>query len=238
MTITALTQPPNRIRDLISLRQLGYDLTLDIRFEIIPVNFAQKDISYQAYIFICRFEGTMDDTPFGFRKCYAKGCPHNLCPHVAQAVMIANRYLARDYKRLRQAGIVPKEKFFRLEEMITGFDQAHARAAKEAAGGILTIHDFIRMAHEGQSIQVEVGVELISGVEHFGSQDIQQCFLMADFDITAFGAQSRFQRCVACYLSPEEEIEKPIAITTANDRLKLLYAEFEAAGIQYIPRFF
>ncbi|WDP92549.1 MAG: hypothetical protein HUN04_23630 [Desulfobacter sp.] len=238
MDTHTITHLPNRVSDLVNLKKLGGDLTIDPTFEIVPVNFAQGDCSYQAYIFLCRFEGLADQKPFSFRKCYAKGCPHNLCPHVAQAVMIANRYLKRDYKKLEAVGVPLQEKFFSLEEMVAGYDTAFEQASDEVTGGILTIHDYINMAKEGTAIRVETRVEIIPGVEHFAGRKNEQSFLMVDFDITAFGNKFRFQRCVACYGSRKEDEEKPFAVATGNERLKLLYAEFDAAGIDYNLCFF
>jgi hypothetical protein len=53
---------------------------------------------------------------YAFRKCYARGCPNNLCPHVSQAVMIANRYLQRDYRRMEDAGLKVEKNLFTLED--------------------------------------------------------------------------------------------------------------------------
>ena len=76
-------------------------------FEILPVDFQHRANPFSAHIFLCLYYGAIDGVTYAFRKCYARGCPNNLCPHVSQAVLIANRYLQRDYHKLKSAGLVP-----------------------------------------------------------------------------------------------------------------------------------
>ena len=85
--------PPNRITDLVTLKEQGFEVVCNPTFEILPVDFVHRDNKYQAFVFLCRFIGSINGQDYMFRKCYARGCPHNLCPHVSQAIMIANRYL-------------------------------------------------------------------------------------------------------------------------------------------------
>ena len=92
--------PPHRVTDLITFKNSGASVAARVSFEILPVDFAHRDNPFQAYIFLSRYAGDIDGRKYEFRKCYARGCPNNLCPHVSQAVMIANRYLQRDYRRL------------------------------------------------------------------------------------------------------------------------------------------
>ncbi|MGB9615967.1 MAG: hypothetical protein ACPL7J_01470 [Desulfomonilaceae bacterium] len=84
---------PARIDDIITLKKHGHSITCDTSFEINEIDFVHLDNEFQAVLFFCRFSGTVDGEPYQFRKCYASGCPQNLCPHVSQAVMIANRCL-------------------------------------------------------------------------------------------------------------------------------------------------
>jgi hypothetical protein len=237
MENTTITNSPKRITDLVNLKGLGQNLDIHLSFEIVPVNFAHESHEFQAYIFLCRYSGSINEKPFTFRKCYAKGCPHNLCPHVAQAVMIANRYLKRDYIRLMGAGIPINEIFFSLEDMVLkyeGLDQEK----NESTDGILTIHDYINIAKEGNSVEIQIDLENIPAVEHFANRKNEQTYLMADFSITTLGKSSSFQRCLACFQADNETEEKPFAIQTANDRLKLLFDEFDDAKIEYNPIFF
>ena len=229
--------PPKRITDLIKLKELGYFSEMKISFDIIPVSFVHKNYEFQAYVFFCKYSGAINDTAFAFRKCYAKGCPHNLCPHVSQAVMIANRYLKRDYKRLLDAGIFVEESFFNLEDMMVKYDDIDLKK-NETTGGILTIHDFINIAKEGNDVEIQVDLEIIPAVEHFAGQENKQTYLNVNFTITTLGKTSNFQRCLSCFVTDNEKKEKPIAITTANERLKNLFNEFDIAKIKYIPNFF
>ena len=228
---------PNRVTDLVDLKTNGYNLDIDLSFDIIPINFAHKAQEFQAYAFLCRYLGSVEKKAFAFRKCYAKGCPHNLCPHVAQAVMIANRYLKKDYKRMSDAGIELEEKLFSLEDMVAKYEEVD-QAKGESTGGILTIHDYINIAKEGNSVEIEIDLETIPAVEHFANEKNKQTYLTADFNITTLGRNSTFQRCFACFQTDKKDEEKPVAVSTANDRLKLLFQEFDDAKVQYKPCFF
>lgn len=145
-----LDPTPRRITDLVELKDRSSEVTIDPTFEILPVDFFHKDHQFQAYIFLCRYSGTVDGRAFRFRKCYARGCPHNLCPQVAQAVMVANHYLLRDFRRLQQAGITVPEKVFTLDEMVVQFEDL-----KETQGPLMTIPDFIALAKEGNAFSLE-----------------------------------------------------------------------------------
>ncbi len=233
---TIITEP-KRITDLIKLKQHGYDFALDLSFDIVPVNFAHQKSEFQAYVFICNFSGEIENKAFKFRKCYARGCPHNLCPHVAQAVMIANRYLKRDYKKLSDAGIIFEEKIFNLEDMVVKYEELDHKK-DDINRGILTIHDYINIAKEGNEVDVAISLEIIPAVEHFANHKNAQTFLMADFDITTLGDKGHFQRCFACFKTENEAEEKPVAIAIANKRFIDLFNEFDDAKIQYKPCFF
>jgi hypothetical protein len=237
MDDTTITNQPQRVTDLVHLKTSGHDIDLHMSFEIIPVNFAHDTHEFQAFIFLCRYSGSVNKTAFSFRKCYAKGCPHNLCPHVAQAVMIANRHLKRDYKKLLDAGLFIQETFFTLEDMVLKYEGLDPER-DELTGGILTIYDYINIANEGNAVDIRIELELISAVEHFANQKNEQTYLNADFDITTLGKKSQFQRCLACFQTQNEAGEKSIAIQTANNRLKILYNEFNTAKIAYQPILF
>jgi len=226
-------KPPNRITDLVVLKEKGIEVTCNPSFEILPVDFAHRDNQFQAFIFLCRFNGSIDGHEYMFRKCYARGCPHNLCPHVSQAVMIANRYLQRDYKKLEDVGVQVEKNLFTLEDMVIKFD-----SIKEEQGPLLTIHDYINIAKEGNEVAVEMELEFVTGVEHFANYKNQQVFLMVNFSITTLGKTHQIERCLACYEADKEQQEKPQKIDIANERLKILYNEFDQVSIKYEKRFF
>lgn len=227
-----MNNPPKRVTDLIELKQRGKKITCRTDFEILPVDFSHRANPFQAYIFLCNYTGTIGGKEFSFRKCYSRGCPHNLCPHVSQAVMIANRYLQRDYRRLEESGVDIERRMFTLEEMIVKFNGYH-----EAYGPILTIHDYINIAKEGNDVSVDIDLEYVPAVEHFVHYENKQTFLMVDFTVTTLGRSGRYERCLACYPTGEEE-EGRIAIGVANERLRLLYQEFDDASISYKKCFF
>jgi hypothetical protein len=224
---------PNRVGDLIALSQAGAAIDCRIAFEVIPVDFTHRNHAFQAYIFLCRYSGQVDGRTFTFRKCYARGCPNNLCPHVSQAVMIANRYLQRDYRRLKEAGLYMENRLFTLEDMMVKYDDAN-----KEYGAVMTIHDYINMAREGNAVSIEINPELVPAVEHFAGHRIAQVFLMADFVVSSLGQSSRIERCLACYPAEKEREEKNQAVTTANSRLEILYGQFDEAAVRYNKNFF
>jgi len=231
-TVTNI-QLPNRITDLVALKDQGLEVVCNPTFEILPVDFTQRDNKFQAFVFLCRFKGRVDGQQYMFRKCYARGCPHNLCPHVSQAVMIANRYLQRDYKKLEEVGVQVDKRLFTLEDMVVKFDEM-----QEAHSPLLAIHDYIDIAREGNPVAVAATLEYVTGVEHFANYKNQQVFLMVDFAITTLGKTHHYERCLACYEADRERQEKASKIDIANERLKLLYDEFDQASIKYKRRFF
>jgi hypothetical protein len=83
MNPAVMNNSPKRVTDLIELKQRGKVTTCRTEFEILPVDFAHRNNPFQAYIFLCRYTGTIDGKKFAFRKCYSRGCPHNLCSHVS-----------------------------------------------------------------------------------------------------------------------------------------------------------
>jgi hypothetical protein len=225
--------PPHRVTDLLAFKNSGASIAATVSFEILPVDFSHRDNPFQAYIFLSRYAGTIDGRDYAFRKCYARGCPNNLCPHVSQAVMIANRYLQRDYRRLEESGIAMEKRLFTLEEMMVKFDTAH-----EAYGSVMAIHDYINLAREGNEVSVDMTIEYVPAVEHFAGHKNAQIFLMAEFRITCLGKTSHIERCLACYPEEKETQEKSEMMKIANERLKLLYEEFERATVKHAKIFF
>ena len=225
--------PPGRITDLVELKKQGMNVTCRTVFEILPVEFAYRDNPFRAHIFVCIFNGTVNGHEYTFRKCYSRGCPNNLCPHVSQAVMIANRYLQRDYHRLEQIGIAVDMRLFSLEEMTVKFEYLHEDTAQA-----ITIYDFIADASDCPEVSVEPALEWVSAVEHFASQDSRTIFLMANFRIDCQGKITRYERCLACYPVESDHEERQKKITIANQRLKLLYEEFGQAAIRCEKRYF
>jgi len=224
--------PPHRITDLINSKTSGASVASRVSFEILPVDFAHRDNPFQAYIFLSRYAGDIDGREYEFRKCYARGCPNNLCPHVSQAVMIANRYLQRDYRRLENGGIPIEKRLFSLPDMLLKFENAH-----QMYGSVMAIHDYINLAREGNEVSVEIKLEYVPAVEHFAGHKNAQIFLITDFEITCLGKTSHIERCLACYPEKREE-EKSEKMGIANQRLKLLYEEFERASVKYGERFY
>ena len=228
-----VNDPPARVTDLVALFDRGRQITINTSFEILPVDFHHRNNPFEAYIFLCRYTGEVDGRKFRFRKCYARGCPHNLCPHVSQAVMIANRYLQRDYRRLQTAGLDIEQRLFTLEDMVVKYEALH-----EDQDSLLTLPDYINIAREDNAVAVSVALEYVDAVEHFASHKNAQTFLNGEFKVTALGRTSECQRCFACYPTDGGKSEKQHAIKTANARLTVLYEEFDQVSIDYEKRFF
>mgnify|MGYP003565554004 CR=1 FL=1 len=81
-------------------------------------------------------------------------------------------------------------------------------------------------------------MEFVTGVEHFANYQNQQVFLMVDFTVTTLGKTHHYERCLACYEAQKEQQEKSKGINIANERLRLLYKEFDQVAIKYEKRFF
>jgi len=223
----------HRVTDLVNLKKGGAQVTCRTSFDVILVEFQQRENPYRAHVFVCYFSGEVNGEHFAFRKCYARGCSHNLCPHVSQAVMIANRYLQRDYRTLQQAGIAVEERLFTLDEMIVKFPETQGDLSPT-----LTIEDYIYIAGEGNRTKVQVETALVQAVEHFSNYKKTQIFLTADFRVETLGKTHLVQRCFACYPIEREAKEKTTQVQVANQRLAALYRQFDEASIEYEQRFF
>ncbi len=197
------------------------------------MDFFHREQPFQAHVFLCRFTGEGDGEPYSFRKCHARGCSHHLCPHVSQAVMIANRYLLRDCRMLREAGVSVPEGLFTLEEMVAGF-----LGYQEKYEPTLTIEDYVHIAGDGNEVSVEISLEYVSAVEHFGNYDNPQTFLMVHFHVESLGRTHKFQRCFACYSTENEEEERKVQTLVANGRLQQLYQDFDRAGVKCERKYF
>jgi hypothetical protein len=234
METATIELAPRRISDLVDAKKAGAEVTLKTSFEILPADFHHKRSPFQAYIFLARYSGTIDANPFAFRKCYARGCPNNLCTHVSIAVQIANRYLQRDYHTLSSAGIHLEETLFSLDVMVVKFERLKREAPK-----ILTLHDLVAMAQAGRKIRLEIRLEILPAVEHFARHENAQTFLSGEFRaLTASGADYSCHRCFACYATHAAEAERSAAVKVANARLKIIYQEFDHCRIAYQRLFF
>jgi hypothetical protein len=224
---------PIRITDLVEFKSRGAAVTCSPALDIFPVDFSHRIHPFKAVVFLGRFSGTADGQQYAFRKCYARGCTHDLCPRVSQAVMIANRFLQRDYHRLEQSGIGIEPKLFTLEGSLV-----RLAALKEDPRKAMIMDDYIRMAQAGNLISVDVVLEYVPAIEHFEYHQNHQTFLMAEFTVTAQGETSACQRCLGCYRTENEPEERPRQIDVANDRLSLIYKEFDQSSIGYDKRLF
>ena len=224
---------PNRIRDLVAFKKSGAVVSCDTEFQVVPVDFQHRTNPYQAHVFMCHFSGTVDGEAYRFRKCYARGCSHNLCPHVSQAVMIANRYLQRDYRLLREAGIAPQEKLFTLEDMIIKFE-----GYRDQYDPTLTIEDYVYMAKEGNRVSLVVEPEYVPAVEHFSNYKNAHIFLTVTFVVTVLEGNTGWSVVWPVMRRTEKRKRKGPMVQLANERLKELYSEFDRASIEFVEKFF
>jgi hypothetical protein len=203
------------------------------RFEILPVDFHHGIRPFQAYIFLARYQGEIDGVSFEFRKCYARGCPNNLCTHVSMAVDIANRYLQRDYQALKSAGIDIPEVLFSLDDMVLTFDRM-----KETDPQTLTIPELVARARPEKKFTVDITLEEMPAVEHFAGRKQAQTFLGGEIIARTAETDYRCHRCFACYPTEKASEERQRAVKVANARLESVYREFKQAGIIHQPQFF
>lgn len=233
MEATSPAASPMRITDIVNAKTAGADVVVQTRFEILPVDFQHSSSPFQAFIFLAHYHGVVDEAPFAFRKCYARGCPNNLCTHVSQAVSIANRYLQRDYRALDAAGIEIEKELFSLDDMVVKFERL--KGADEPS---LTIPELVGLAQVGKKVSVDLVLEYLPAVEHFANQKNAQTFLSGE--ITARVGQKiyRCQRCFSCFATDQSVAEKPRAIKVANVRLEVMFNEFERVGISHQQQFF
>jgi hypothetical protein len=229
----AMNTSPNRISDLVSLRQTGLSVTCTSQFEMVPLEVDTSGDSVRAYIFLCRYGGTVAGEPYGFRKCYARACSDHHCANMYQAVMTAKPYAYADYHKLEQAGIVLEKRRMTLEEIVKKFE-----GMQETYGPTQIIHDYIDMAREGYDIEINPVLNIMSAQEYVDNYQIQRIFLMVVFDIVYHGNSHQHERCFACYSKDREPIEKKEKADIANERLKILYDEFDNASITCNKRFF
>jgi hypothetical protein len=220
--------PPISVTDLALLKKKGAQVTVDNSFEINEVDLAHEEHPFKAFLFFSRYSGQVDGEEYSFRKCYSRGCTHNLCPHVSQAVMIANRYLQRDYNALEKAGIEVAKKLFTLESMLAEFE-----AKRDEFVSTLILEDYINIARGGDQVSVDVSLEFLPAVENFANHKEKRMFLAANFNVTHLEKQHVCQRCLACYDMDREEEERQTAVELANRRAAMIYEDFDKAGIQY-----
>lgn len=233
MSQTPVRNPPIRITDLIELKRRGAAITCSPVLDIIPIDFSHRSHHFKALVFVGWFSGTANEKQFKFRKCYARGCKHDLCPRVSQAVMIANRYLQRDYHRLEQSGIEIEKKLFTLEGSVV-----RLAVLKDDPREAMIIDDYIRMAKGGNKVSIDIDLEYVPVIEHFENHKNRQTLLLAAFTVAMQGKTATCQRCLGCYMTEKEQEEKPVQIEVANDRLSLIYREFDLSSIMHEERFF
>jgi len=220
--------PPISVTDLVLLKKKGAQVTVDNSFEINDVDLAHEKYPFKAFLFFSRFSGAVDGDDYAFRKCYSKGCTHNLCPHVSQAVITANRYLSRDYQALKKAGIAVTGDLFTLEAMLAKFEEK-----RDEFVSTLILEDYIAIAREGNEVSAEVSLEYLPAVENFANHKEKRMFFTANFNVRHLGQTHICQRCLACYAMDNERAERETARQLANRRLTLIYADFDKAGIVY-----
>jgi len=225
--------PPISVTDLALLKGKGSQVTVDNSFEINEVDLAHEKHPFKAFLFFSRFSGTVDGDEYAFRKCYSRGCTHNLCPHVSQAVMIANRYLQRDYNALEKAGIEIDEKLFTLENMLAQFEEQ-----RDEFVSTLILEDYINIAKGGEDISIDVSVEYLPAVENFANYKEKRMFFAANFNVSHLGKVHICHRCFSCYAMDKENEEIQTARELANRRVASVYEEFDKAGIKYNKVFF
>lgn len=230
---TGEEQTAKRIQDLLWAKSKGRSIACNPRLQMVPADFFNKQTVEQVRIFVCRFTGTIENTDFSFRKCYGRSQLNSSCRRGTNALMIANRFLKKDYGRLKKAGINTPAPLFCLQDLLI-----EQNAGDETGCPPMTIYDFIYLAEEGNKVIVEVEVDKITAIEHYPGESVAQKYLLADFTVIALGNTSHCQRCLASYPAGEEDANKHLMMRVANNRLQALYFAFKKAGIDYNETFF
>ena len=225
--------PPISITDLALLKQKGATIKVENTFEINEVDLVHEENPFRSFLFFSLFSGTVDGESYEFRKCYSRGCTHNLCPHVSQAVMIANRYLKRDYKTLEKSGITLEENLFSLEAMLAQFEKK-----RDDFVNTLILEDYVHIAKEGDKVSIKVSVEKFSAVENFANYSEKRLFFAANFNVDYLGETHICHRCFSCCMTDREREDAQAATELANRRLASIYTSFDQAGIAYNRIFF
>ncbi len=233
MDETILHNPPISVTDLALLREKGATLTVENTFEINEIDLLHEENPFRAFLFFSLFSGTVDSEPYEFRKCYSRGCTHNLCPHVSQAVMIANRYLKRDYNTLEKAGISLEERFFVLEDMLVKFEKK-----RDEFVATLILEDYVNLAKGDEKIDIEVILERFPAVENFANYNEKRMYFAVSFNVNYLGETHVCQRCFSCYAMEQEKKDVKTARELANRRLSSVYKDFDKAGIHYNKLYF
>ena len=228
------SQPsPNRISDLIKLKQEGHDVTCFTFFEIVPLDVENEFKSYKAFIFLCQYGGTVDGEDYGFRKCYARACSDNQCDNINQTVMTAKIYALADYNTLEQAGISLDKRRMTLAEVVKKFE-----GMQDEYKPIQTIRDYVEKARAGHVVSMEHRLNLIHAQEHVSNYKVQTVFFMAAFTITCDGKIHHHERCYACYPKDQAAVEKKDKMDIANARLKILYNQLDQVSIKHNKLFY
>ena len=225
--------PPMSVMDLVLLKKAGHKVTADNSFEINEVELDHEEHPFQAFLFFSRFTGAVDEEDYTFKKCYSRGCTHNLCPHVSLAVTIANRYLQRDFAALDEVGIKVDNNLFTLEGMLSKFEEK-----KDQSGPALILDDYIHIAEEGDDISIHIDLDNFAAVENFEHYKERRMFFEANFAVTHLQEKHNCQKCLSCCALEDSEIDIQKARDLANRRAGIIYEKFDRAKIKYNRIFF
>ncbi len=222
-----------RIGDLVRLKRSGIPVTAQAYFDIVPMEFIEDNDTFSAFTFLCHFKGTFGVKEYGFRKCYGRGCAHGRCTYIYDAAMAADHYLQKDFDRLNIAGINLQKPRLTLEYIVNRIKKDHLQQSP-----VHTIDNYLKDAQRGNRVSIDIDLDTVAAVEQSGSLSTQRVFLIASFTGTCFGKTDHFERCLACFTSDREIMEKKEKIILANERLNAFYATFDRVSIAYDKCYF
>jgi hypothetical protein len=229
---TAGIRPPSRISDLLQWKLRSSRVFCRATFDVIPMYFTEDDPAYRALMFLCRFSGTIDGEEYGFRKCYARGCPDGHCPATYKAILAANHYMKSDLEKLRRAGILLERPKLTLESYAKKIEN---RALNQ---GAMRMEDTIALAKDRGGISIEPWLQWVHAREQLPNFEVKMVFLMVNFAVHYDNQIKNYEMCLSCYPLDQENEQKNEKIVVANERLRSLYARLEVSFTRFTKQFF
>ena len=173
------------------------------------------------------YSGTVDETPFSFKKNYSFGADRTQQENALKCLLIANTRLQVDLDRLEKAGIVPERRYFTLKECFLGEIPDHSLGSP-----FLRIENFIHLSRAKVPVSAQVILSCPPSMIQSQGQDKRAHCCLARFTFATGGDTANVAKlyCYGC----EEEDETTCRANTnevANARLERDVRRLRDAGI-------
>ncbi len=224
---------PGRISDLIRLKEDHASVTCRAGFDIVPMTFAEDDHTYRALMFLCRFSGTAGGKEYGFRKCYARGCPNDRCAATYRAIVAADRYMKADFDRLGRAGIILERPQLELDR----YADKIGRRLRDDESSVM-IQGFIEQAEHRREVWIEPKLSMVHATEQLPKYEMDMVFLMVCFEASYRNHKHNYDICLSCYPLDQEEDQIKEKIHVANERIRSFYDFFRKSSVGFSEKYF